>query len=300
MAQVSTALVTGATGFIGKHLVESLIQRGNEVHVIVRPTSDLSKLGLLEQKLKFHIHEGSTERLLDIVGRIKPDIVFHLASMFVAEHTTFHVEDLIKSNLLFATQLLECMVENGVYKLINTGTPWQHFRVEDKTYNPVCLYAATKQAFEDIIKFYTEAKGINSITLKVSDTYGPRDHRKKLFYHLKKAAAEGVTLRMSPGEQLLDLVYIDDVIDAFLQADALLHLGSVDKMDRKFSVSSGSCITLKEIVALYNRLSHKKVQVEWGGRAYRQREVMKPWIGEMLPSWEAKIPLEIGLRKVID
>ncbi|MBP0015937.1 MAG: NAD(P)-dependent oxidoreductase [Cyanobacteria bacterium SBLK] len=302
MTQSSTVLVTGATGFIGKNLVAALIHKGYEVHALVRPTSDARDLQLLDKQIKLHSHKGSTEQLLDIFARVKPDLVFHLASLFVAEHRSSQVQDLIQSNILFGTQLLESMVENGVSKLINTGTSWQHYNIniEDSIYNPVCLYAATKQAFEAIIKYYSEAKGIHVMTLKLSDTYGPGDKRKKLFYHLKKAAIEGKPLKMSLGEQFLDLVYIDDAIDAFLQAAVLVDSELVKKVNCNFSVTSGNLVKLKNIIALYNKLSPKKVLVEWGGRPYRQREVMIPWIGKSLPSWKAKVSLEEGLSKILN
>lgn len=301
MTQPSKVLVTGATGFIGKHLVAALIRKGYEVHAIVRPKSDVTELKSFDKQITFHCHEGSTEQLLAILARSQPDLVFHLASLFIAEHKSSQVQGLIQSNILFATQLLEAMAENGVSKLINTGTSWQHYNVDVKEslYNPVCLYAATKQAFEAILKYYSEAKGICSINLKLSDTYGLGDNRKKLFYHLKKAAIEKTHLQMSLGEQFLDLVYIDDAIDAFLQAAIMMKSPIDTNKGCDFSVTSGNLIQLKDIVALYNQLSPQKVQVEWGGRPYRKREVMKPWIGNSLPFWEAKTSLEEGIGKIL-
>ena len=74
----------------------------------------------------------------------------------------------MSSNITFGTQLVEAMVANGCYQFVNTGTSWQHY--ENDEYNPVNLYAATKQAFEDILRYYVETSALRVITLtQVSD-----------------------------------------------------------------------------------------------------------------------------------
>ncbi len=234
--------------------------------------------------------------MLDILNETKPKIVFHLASLFLSEHQSKDIEPLINSNILFGTQLVEAMVKNEVFKIVNTGTSWQHYNNED--YNPVCLYAATKQAFEDILKFYVEATPLRVITLKLFDTYGPNDPRPKLFNLLKKALRDQTPLSMSPGEQLIDIVYIDDVIDAFIIAAQRL-LNDMVKKNEEYAVSSGNPLQLKDIVEFYEKTIGKKLPIEWGTRPYRSREVMKPWNRfKTLPNWKPKIGLEEGISRL--
>jgi len=291
-----TALVTGATGFVGPHLVKRFAKDGWEVHIIIRPHSSLDIIKDLVDKVFIHKHDGTTEAMVEIVSESNPTIVFHLASLFLAEHQLEDIEPLIKSNILFGTQLAEAMVTNGTYKMVNTGTSWQHYNNED--YNPVCIYAATKQAFEDILKFYIETTSLKVITLKLFDTYGPNDPRPKLFNLLKKVAEEQKPLAMSPGDQLIDLVYIDDVVEAFIIAAKMLLSDKVNKYE-DYAVSSGKPIKLRDLVVLYEKIIGKKLRIEWGGRPYREREVMVPWNkGKVLPGWNAKIGLEEGIRKI--
>jgi nucleoside-diphosphate-sugar epimerase len=144
-------------------------------------------LALLEPLLSsitVHEFDGASSTMDEIVKRSNPDVVFHLASLFLSQHRPENVEPLIQSNLLFSTQLVEAMVNNGCKLLVNTGTSWQHF--EDAHYSPVNLYAATKQAFEVILDYYVEAKGLALISLALFDTYGPGDPRPKLFSLLRK------------------------------------------------------------------------------------------------------------------
>lgn len=292
-----TALLTGATSFVGSHLARRLVTEGWEVHLVIRPQSSLKLIEDIQGQVTLHTHDGSTEDLCQIMASAKPDIVFHLASLFLAQHQTKDVTSLIQSNVLFSTQLVEAMSVNGVNKLVNTGTSWQHF--QNEAYNPVCLYAATKQAFEDILKFYVEASDLNVITLKLFDTYGPDDPRPKLFTVLRKAAQEQTELSMSPGEQLIDLVYIDDVIEAFLIAGDYI-LSDTDIKFESYAVSSGKPIKLKVLVNLYLKISNRNLNIKWGGRSYKEREVMFPWNKAInLGGWYPKVSLEKGIRLMI-
>lgn len=293
MIEQRIALVTGGTGFVGANLVRRLVTDGWETHVIVRPGSDLSMLADVAQTIRLHVHDGSTEGLIDIIRLASPQLVFHLASLFLAQHTSQDIEPLIHSNLLFSTQLVEAMSVNNVRYLVNTGTSWQHF--ENNEYNPVCLYAATKQAFEAVLAYYVEVSNLSAISLQLFDTYGPNDPRAKLFTLLRKTARTGEALLMSPGEQLIDLVYIDDVLDAYsLAADRLLQ----NKLGRHetYAVTSGKPVKLRDLVETYSRITGQPLAVEWGARPYRPREVMLPWNkGQLVPGWKAKVELAAGI-----
>lgn len=287
------ALITGITGFIGAHLARRLLEDGWEVHAISRHGSKLPGL-LTDKVLTLHLYDGRTETLVQCLHMVKPNIVFHLASLFLSQHESSDIELLIDSNVLFGNQLLEAMRVNGVRNIINTGTSWQHY--ENRDYNPVCLYAATKQAFEVLLEYYVEACGFKAITLKLFDTYGPNDSRPKLFFLLRKAFLENTVLNMSEGEQLIDLVYIDDVINAYLIAARRVINNSVFTKE-SYAVSSLNPTTLRKIVELYQNIFNRKIRINWGGRPYRDREVMKTWTsGVGIEGWVAKTSLVEGMR----
>jgi len=290
-----TALVTGATGFIGRHLIARLIRLGWEVHVVVRADSHLPDSAEFSQLIK-HTHDGTTEGMISLVGEAKPNVVFHLASLFIAQHMPKDVAPLVLSNVLFGTQLLEAMRFNGVCQFVNAGTSWQHYNNED--YNPACLYAATKQAFEDTVAYYTEATSIKAVTLQLFDTYGPNDPRSKLFHLLSEIAKSKEMLAMSPGEQLIDLVYIDDVIDAFLCAREVL--ATFRSGHRVYAVSSGQPLPLREVIAIYEKVLGITLRIDWGKRRYRPREVMIPWNrGLPLAGWHPKVSLAKGIQRAV-
>jgi nucleoside-diphosphate-sugar epimerase len=290
------ALVTGATGFIGSHLVSRLVKMGWEVHVVLRARPERLPSHAIDGA-QVHIHTGSTSNLIEIVKESRPQMVFHLASMFLAQHQSDDIVGLVQSNVAFSTQLAEAMAVNNVRLLVNAGTSWQHY--QDADYSPVCLYAALKQAFEAVLQFYVETNAFQVITLKLFDTYGPGDPRPKLLHLFKRIALSGETLAMSPGEQLIDLVYIDDVIDACLLAADRLQSGQVVGME-SYAVSSGAALPLKDLAALYSAVSGYPLHINWGGRPYRSREVMQPWLNfRVLQGWVPKIDLATGIRRCL-
>lgn len=288
------ALVTGATGFVGSNLVRGLINKDWNVDVIVRSSSNLDVLDAVKNNLTIHSFDGGMEQMQEIVLKASPDMVFHLASMVLGEHKSSQIEGLISSNITFGSQLLEAMMINGISKFINTGTYWEHY--ENKQYSPVNLYAATKHAFQTILQYYVEAKGIEVVTLKLFDLYGPNDPRPKLLNLLMRIAETGEPLAMSLGEQKIDLVHIDDVVRAYEVAAMRLVNGKVEGHE-VYGVGTFSPVTLKEIVTLLELKTKKKLNIDWGGRPYRSREVMEPWgTYETLPGWHP----EINFRSVVE
>lgn len=283
------ALVTGASGFVGAALTRRLLADGWEVHLLLRASSAADSL---PPQAHIHRHDGSTLQLIAIMRAAAPDTVFHLASLFLAAHQPQDVERLINANLLFSTQLVEAMAACGVRQLVNTGTSWEHY--EDQPYNPVCLYAATKAAFTALLHYYVEVHQLRVVTLKLFDTYGAGDNRPKMLNLLKRIANEGTSLGMSPGEQLVDLVYIDDVMDAFMLAAGQLAAQAAGI--EEYGVSSGQPLPLKDIAALYAQVSGKPLHITWGGRPYREREVMVPWHSyRSVPGWQPQVSLAQGL-----
>lgn len=291
------AIVTGATGFIGSHLCKYLLRNSWDVSIISRMTSNYSKISEIEKNLTVYEYNGDINELIHFFNSTNADVVFHLASLFIDEHVTNQVDSLLDSNIKFGTHILEAMKFSNTKILINTGTSWQHF--ENHEYNPVNLYAATKQAFSSLVKYYTEAENIRTITLKLFDTYGEFDIRPKLINILHTIADEKRELKMSPGNQVLDLVHVDDVVRAFVESYNLLISNNLLK-NEEYGVGSGRKVRLKDLIVIFEEVTGKKIDVIFGGREYRRREVMELWHDyKTLPNWKCEITLEDGLKRYI-
>lgn len=272
-------LVTGATGFVGQHLLPFLEKQGHEVYALVRPSTDGSKV----YTNHLYIFEDDIEHLASYLLENHVDGIIHLASLYIAEHKPADIKNIVTSNVYLGTAVMEAAVKAGVKWFLNTGTIWQNYNVEpySDTYCPVNLYAASKQAFIDMAKYYTEVSDIKFCTLKLCDTYGANDTRRKIFALFEQIAKSGECLKMSPGDQKLDIVHIDNVVRAF---EALAEkLDNGEQLREEYVVSSGRQKSLKEIAKQYE-IDHQVIlNIEWGGRPYRKREVMVPYIGHLLP-----------------
>lgn len=280
-----TALVTGATGFIGSALLRRLLNDGWRVHALVRSDSIMKDRGAA---LTVHRTDGSSKTIREAMAAAQPDCVFHLASMYLAQHTPDQIADLIQSNVTFGVQLAEASVEAGVSRFINIGTAWQHF--EKAEYGPTNLYAATKQAFQDTLRYFHDAAGLRCLTLKLYDTYGAGDTRRKLMQILIDAARSGEPLAMSPGEQLVDLTHVEDVVDALLAAARQVELEPEGWGEY---LLSGERFSVRGLAALVESALGVPVRAEFGGRPYRPREVMNPVEApQSLPNWRRSVSVE--------
>ena len=288
------ALVTGATGFVGGHLARRLIADGDEVHVIVRQGSSVSRI---PQGASTHVYDGTCASLVAAIRAAPPALVYHVAGQFVDRHEPEQIDELIRNNVLFTTQLAEAMDAVGAPHFVNVGTSWEHF--EDEDYNPVNLYAASKHASQTMLRWYAEARDLKVSTLKLFDTYGPDDRRDKIWTRLARMAGKPTRLSMSPGRQLIDLVHIEDVVGALKAAGCALLRGE-EPAPEGYAVSSGQPRPLREIVEIFERLAETPFDIDWGGRPYRPREVMSTWTqGAAPPLWRPKVSLEDGVRALL-
>jgi nucleoside-diphosphate-sugar epimerase len=269
-------LVTGATGFIGTHLVFSLLECGHKVAVMKRKKSELKGLVTIQDRIDVFasdtyndIHTG--------IGIFSPDVVIHLATLYINQHKPEHIVELVNSNIVFGTHILEAILANKAVKFLNVGTRWQHMK--GKRYNPVNLYSATKEAFKDILIYYG-TRGIEYKILELGDTYGFGDTRKKIMELLVTACQKKKKLNLTPGEQVLDLSYVGDICQFILSG---IQYNSF--FDNKTVSLSGTVIKLRDLGTLIEDRFKTSGFLRWGVKPYGEHEVMTP------PGYYKKIQL---------
>ena len=278
-------LITGNSGFIGSHLSARLCKE-YELFYLARPHTISQTPGAHDNM--FFFANNNIDSLTQFMRSNRIDGVIHLASLYLQRHEVRDIPDLIQSNVYFGTAVLEASSSAGVKWFINTGTIWQNYNAPDNSdaYCPVNLYAATKQAFMDIAKFYSETSDMRICTLKLCDTYGPNDPRKKIFALFEEVARTGDTLQMSAGKQKLDILHIDDVVEGFVILAEMLQKG--ENLRAEYVLSSGQQLTLRQFAAKYEQEHKVHLNIEWGALPYRVREVMTPYKGNVLPGWKPK------------
>ena len=290
-----TLIVTGSTGFIGSHLIPALKNLG---YRLILPVRSIPVTPPDTQTVYWKITDD-WENFDDLLQQTSPCGVIHLATRFLPAHSPENIPEIIKANIEFGTRILESATKANIPWFINTGTFWQHFDGAD--YDPVNLYAATKQAFEVIARYYQNISPIKFVTLCLNDTYGPGDTRKKLFALWKKLSkTPDNRMQMSKGEQLLDILYIDDVINGICHLMKMLTDDSLPERNTRFYLTSDRLLSLQQAAETFAKVSGKKLDICWGARPYRQREVMHPKCsGIKLPGWHPAVTLEEGIKKFL-
>ena len=288
-------LLTGATGYIGNYLLSYFNKSKNcQLAVITRKTSNKNLIFKINKNIPTFPYNGEYSSALDAISSFKPDSIIHLASMQAYDYNSKDIDLYLESNLIFGIHLAEAAKKVGVKKFINTGTYWQHYN--NKKYYPVSIYAAMKQAFQNILKFYNVKNYLKSITLILFDVYGPKDKRNKIFTILNNATNKKSSLKLTPGKQQINMVHIEDVVSAYFSC-----LKNFELLDHDtYYVRTDNVYKLTEIVEKYIDLSGKKIKVEWGSKKYKEMEIMEPpTIGKNLPYWYPTYDLEEGIKSVL-
>lgn len=292
------AFVTGATGFIGSNLVRTLLDAGWEVAAFAGREG--GRPGVGGEAIRCYPVPATTLECARIFEQSRPDVVFHLATLYLAEHSTGDIERLVAANILFGAQVAEAMAVCGIGRLVNAGTSWQS--VPGPGYCPANLYAATKQAFEDLLAYYAHSGRIATLTLRLFDTYGPHDPRRKVVRMLAEAAVRGEPIDLSPGLQVIDLLHVRDAAAGFLQAGNLLVDQAPVAPDARVYYLPGDRMSLRDLAGRIQRIAGRPIAAHWGARPYRPREIMRPLSvapDQRLPGWEQRVELDQGLAEIL-
>jgi len=283
-------LVTGANGFIGRHLCSSLAAAGEDVHGVVRATS--SRVVTHRPEVTIHHLEDSNAEYAAVADAVQPAVVFHLATLFAPRHEPSEIDAMIDANVTFGTAVADAAARGGA-RLVHTTSAWQHYAGAE--YSPVSLYAATKQALCDIVRYFSEVEGLMANEVCLFDTYGPRDDRKKLVWLLLEHAASGAPLPMSSGHQLVDLTHVDDVVAALVQVAMGPPAGE------RLVARSGSPLTIRALAAVIEQVTGRAIDARWGERPMRPREMEGDWaVSGAATSWRPRIDLAAGVAQLWD
>lgn len=220
------SVVTGGLGFIGSHIVDRLIQLGHDVYVVDDMRSTLIKTYEFRQEAKYFAFDVCDRKLLSGVFR-DADYVFHLAAESRIPPCIENPILAVESNVLGTATVLECAREAGVKRVIYSSTSSvygnniidgmpQHEWFQPDPLNP---YSVTKLAGEHLCKMYYDLFGLETVTLRYFNVYGPREPLTGTYAPVvgvfinnqKKGEPLVVT---GPGTQSRDFVHVKDVVEA--------------------------------------------------------------------------------------
>jgi UDP-glucose 4-epimerase len=297
-----TILVTGGAGFIGSNTVTELLQRG----FVVRVIDDLS-FGFkrfVDEKAEFSQASLAEKAQLDkaLAG---VDVVMHFAASSIIKFSLEDPLSYVENNIANGVRLLEGMRRNSVKKIIFSssasvyGEPLRVPVGEDHPTKPLQPYGASKLAFESLLSAYFHSFGIESVSLRFFNVYGPRDEQQPVTravpHWIKSCLKNKPVILNWGGKQLRDYVFVRDVAQA--------HIDVMDlKGCRVFNIGSGTGIVMKDLLEEIIRLTRSKSAVVDGGdragdpaRLVADTDLIFKAVG-----WKPKVKLRDGLAETVE
>lgn len=294
------ALVTGGAGFVGASLARRLLRDGHDVHLLVRPGSDLWRLAELRGDAR--LHEASLEDadgLRRAVRDARPDWIFHLAAHGAYAWQT-DAERMIRTNVGGLVHLVDAAAERGFQALVNAGSSSEYgFRAspprEDEPLAPNSLYAVTKAAATHLCRFTALARGLRMPTLRLYSVYGPWEEPGRLMPALVLHGLERKLPPLASPTTAHDFVEVEDVVDAFVRAAS----EPGDGPDAIYNVGTGVQTSLERLVGIARAVLGIPEQPAWGSMPARPWDTAS-WVADpgrigTALGWKATRSVEEGI-----
>jgi len=279
LTSIGKALITGGNGYIASVLQRRLLGEGVEVHALVNRNRE--RVDKLLPADRIHCILDDSRFLSELVGTLQPDAIFHLASIHVEPDDFGDMMGMVETNIRMGTALMHGAAfcsRQPVF--LNTGSYWQF--TEEESYSPKTFYAATKQAFHDLMLYFCRCHSLRALTLILYDSFGRDDPRPKLWTKLLHAPSAS-RFPLTEGRQYVELVHVDDIALAFIHAAKMLQAG--EGTNGTYAVRSEERITLREMLERWHRKAGLDLELDWGAVPYWDGQVFHPWRGEILPGW---------------
>lgn len=306
-------LVTGGAGFIGSHVAEFLLNRGDDV-IIVDEMNDyydveikkgnleiLRKLQPDESRLKIYKGDICDSAMMEeIFETEKPEWVCHMAARAGVRPSIQDPYVYIHSNIQGTTRLMELSAKYGVKNFVFAssssvygGSKSTFFSEDEIVDNPVSPYAASKKACELLAYTYHHLYNLNVSGLRFFTVYGPRGRPDMAPFKFIDRVSRGVEIQQfGDGSSSRDYTYISDIVDGIVRAIDRPHAYQV------FNLGKGSGTSLKDFIRLVQKHTEQEAVIKVmpdqpGDVPYTCADVSK---AQKLLGYKSKVPFEEGIR----
>jgi UDP-glucose 4-epimerase len=260
-------LVLGGAGFIGSHLVDTLVSRGHAVRVFDLP--NVSTQNLQQSVNSIEIINGDFENISEVSPTLEGmDVVVHLVSTTMPAPSNMNPVYDVETNVIGTIKMLDEAVKRGVKKIIFAssggtiyGIPQSLPISEDHPTNPICSHGIGKLAIEKYLELYHHLYNLDYTILRFGNPYGPRQRTKgvqgAVAVFLGHVLADEQITIWGDGSVARDFFYIDDLVSALVK---VIESGSKSKV---YNIANGKSESLKVILSVIQDVTGKTPKVNY-------------------------------------
>ena len=298
-------LVTGGAGFIGSHLVESLLDSGADVLVVddfrLGRRAHLGKGGAAG---RLTVIEGDIRSAEDLrpVADFAPDTVFHMAALHFIPYCNAHPQEALDVNILgldtviraVRTAPLRAFVFPSSGAIYGFGDqPWP----ETAPARPDEIYGISKWMGEQVMgRFHADRAGLRTVVARLFNTYGPRETNPHVLPEVMQALRAGKPIELGNLWPQRDLIYVTDT------AGALVAAAQGDPGLEVFNVGTGTGTTIEDVMETIGEITGHPVDVRQVPERMRDGDghlVSNPQKLMQATGWKPQYDLEAGLRQLL-
>lgn len=298
--------VTGGAGFLGSHLTEALVARGDKVSVIDDfSTGEIDNLASCVDRVEMRRMSLLDDGLKTVLVKDKPGVIYHLAGDALVSRSVADPLGDCERNMLATLKLLEAVrAESPESKVLfaSTGAVYGDNAVkpfkEDDTLLPISPYAVAKLASERYCYAYARTFGLRTCSLRLFSVYGPRQ-RKQVVYDLirKLHAAQDEIEVYGDGSQERDFSHAANIVDAFVVAAQ-----SAPFQGEAINVAGDEIVTIRALIEQLCALMGRSQRIQYTGQ--RRPGDSQRWIADTsllrTMGFTPRVQLAAGLRDTID
>lgn len=293
-------LITGASGFIGSVLLRKLLDNNNDVFIILRKQSNTWRIDdLLDKVTIYHSDLSNTSELTQIVKKIKPNVIYHLATNGAYSYQK-NADQIIHTNILGTWNLLQACNTVKYELFVNTGSSSEYgfkkFAMkETDILEPASYYAVTKCAQTLLCSHIARQEKRPIVTIRPFAVYGPFEEPKRFVPTLMNALFSNKKMSLVSPKTARDFIYINDIVDAYLKIDELKN-----NPGEYFNIGTGLQSTIKNFVETAIKITGKNIKLKWGSLENRNWDTDN-WVADIskakqLLNWAPKTNLEQGIK----
>jgi len=305
-------LVTGAGGFIGSHLTESLVRLGARVRAFVRYNSRNDK-GCLdafppEVKGALEIYVGDLKDPSAVRQAVRGvDLVFHLGALIAIPYSYVNPMDFVQTNVVGAANVLNACLDSEVERVVHTSTSevygTLHYVPIDEQHPIIgkSPYAASKIGADQLALSYHRSFGLRVTVIRPFNTYGPRQSLRAIIPTIITQALNGDGIRLGALHPTRDFNYVADIVNGFQKAVSL-----ESTIGETINLGAGREVSILQLCEIIRCLVGRDIPIVREERRVRpaasevERLICDNFKARQMLEWQPRLTLEEGLKKTIE